>query len=283
MRTSAIRWVLVSILAAATMSCASTETEPASDSGPQTYREIVAGTAVEFDMVWIEEGGFWIGRTEVTWDEYLPFCDFDETDRLDPRVDAITRPSKPLDVYPYDRDWGAGQRPAVGMSRNAARKYCEWLSARTGREYRLPTEAEWEAACIAESEHPLRERGWFAENSHGMTEEVATLRQDANGLYDMLGNLWEYCDNDYDPSEPGRPVLRGGSWKDSADALTRTSRIGFEDDWLLSDPEYPPGVWWIPDADFLGFRVVRSGPASSSEGATTSNDTSTDRATSKAR
>ena len=140
MRTSAIRWVLVSILAAATMSCASTETEPASDSGPQTYREIVAGTAVEFDMVWIEEGGFWIGRTEVTWDEYLPFCDFDETDRLDPRVDAITRPSKPLDVYPYDRDWGAGQRPAVGMSRNESSN-TDWRliyrSSQRGREYWL--------------------------------------------------------------------------------------------------------------------------------------------------
>ncbi|MEE8155049.1 MAG: SUMF1/EgtB/PvdO family nonheme iron enzyme [Phycisphaerales bacterium] len=222
---------------------------------PRDYVQVIQGATVEFDMVWIPEGGFWIGRTEVTWDEFLRYCDFDENAAVPPGADAVSKPSKP--IVPFDRDWGTGRRPAVGMSFNAAGEYCRWLSLNTGRPYRLPTEAEWALACGQTGYEPLDEHAWYARNSENMTQQVGHKKANRHGLYDMLGNLWEYCLNPYDEKEAKRPVLRGGSWKDPAARVTPQSRLRFDDDWVLADPNVPPGVWWVPDGDHLGFRVMR--------------------------
>lgn len=222
-----------------------------------SYTETIGDTGVRFEMAWVTAGNFWIGRTEVTWDEYLLFCAFD--DESSEQVDGITRPSKPLpDVAPFDRDWGTGKRPAVGMSWNAAQKYCEWLSIKTGKTYRLPTETEWRLACGRRPRPPLTDHAWFAGNSDEMTQEVALKTPNQLGLYDMLGNLWEYCRGPYDASQPDRAVLRGGSWATPAEELTPASRLGFEDGWVLDDPNVPPGVWWVPEGSQLGFRVLRA-------------------------
>lgn len=238
--------------------CRSTASADPED--PGSYVERLPGTAVEFRMAWISEGNFWIGATEVTWDEYLEFCRFDAL--LSEDVDAVTRPSKPLDVYPHDRGWGTGRRPAVGMSKNAAERYCVWLSERTGSVYRLPTEAEWLTACGDAAPAPLEEYAWTASNSGGMTHEVASRRPGPYAVHDMLGNLWEYCADPYSADEPARAVLRGGSHKDSSEHVSSLARLGFDDEWVLDDPEFPPGVWWVPDGDHLGFRVLRAGSGS---------------------
>jgi formylglycine-generating enzyme required for sulfatase activity len=222
------------------------------------YVQRIPGTTIGIEMVWIPEGGFWIGRTEVTWDQFLVFCDFDRTRSEPPGVDAVSRPSKPLDVFPYHRDWGAGTRPAVGMSWNAAKQYCRWLSMNSGRTYRLPTEAEWVLACGPDPED-VPAHAWCAENSVNMTQEAGTRRPNAHGLHDMFGNLWEYCANPYDPADPDRAVLRGGSWRDRAGDITSTARLRFDNDWTLEDPNVPPGLWWVPDGDHLGFRILRPG------------------------
>ncbi len=226
---------------------------------PRENQQItIPGSAVSFELVWVEAGGFYLGKTEVTWDEYLLYCDFDNPERQAGKgVDGISRPSKPLeDVAPYDRDWGLGRRPAVGMSWNAARRYCEWLSKITGRKFRLPTEAEWLLACGTPPTAALAEHAWFADNSDEMTQEVGQKRPNATGLHDMFGNLWEYCAGPFSAEEPDRAVLRGGSWEDPATRLTRQSRLGFEDDWVLEDPNVPPGVWWVPDGNHIGLRIL---------------------------
>ena len=76
----------------------------------------------------------------------------------------------------------------------------------------------------------------------------------------MFGNLWEYCGNPYSQDDTEQAVLRGGSWKEPAAQIDPATRLPFDYDWTLRDPNYPPGVWWIPDGDHLGFRVVRNGP-----------------------
>jgi formylglycine-generating enzyme required for sulfatase activity len=230
---------------------------PAAVSGDvrTSYTQTVPGSTAQFEMIWVQEGGFWIGRTEVTWDEYLTYCDFQEN-RTD-GVDAVARPSKPLEVRAFDRHWGLGQRPAVGVSWNAARKYCQWLSAATGQRYRLPSETQWELACGSAPGVQLEEAAWYDGNSGGMTHEVGLKQANEHGLCDVLGNLWEYCSNPYDPGDPETPVLRGGSWKDPADVVTPQSRLRFDHDWTLDDPTFPPGMWWIPDGDHLGFRLLR--------------------------
>ena len=128
-----------------------------------------------------------------------------------------------------------------------AKAYCEWKSEREGRVYRLPSEAEWEYACRAGStsrycfgDDPalLGAYAWYKENAGGTTHNVGIKKANAWGLYDMHGNVWEWCADTYVsydktpvdgspcrlPSDKGR-VLRGGSWSNSADMCTSSSRI----------------------------------------------------------
>jgi formylglycine-generating enzyme required for sulfatase activity len=234
------------------------EREPAAaGTPPGNYVETIRGTDVTFEMIWVPEAKLWVGKTEVTWDEYEQYCDFDLLEKAPPGVDVVAKPSKPLEQEPYDRTWGRGRRPAVGMSCRAARLYCQWLSINTGKTYRLPTEEEWERACGAAPAGVIDEVAWYEKNSDAKTQEVGKKKPNARGLHDMLGNLWEYCDGGFSADEPDRPVLRGGSWKDGAEALGPTSRLGFDFDWVLRDPNQPRGQWWVPDGDHLGFRVVR--------------------------
>jgi formylglycine-generating enzyme required for sulfatase activity len=126
--------------------------------------------------------------------------------------------------------------------------YASWKSEREGKKYRLPTEAEWEYACRAGSEERycfgddealLGEYAWYADNAEKVTHNVGTKKANAWGLYDMHGNVWEWCLDRYADdyvdtprdgsayavaSEKGR-VLRGGSYNSDAQKCTSTSRI----------------------------------------------------------
>ena len=104
--------------------------------------------------------------------------------------------------------------PAISMTQHAANKFAQWLSARTGEFYRLPTEAEWEYACragaatgVAAGE--LDASAWFAKNSalpafpRGTYHKVGTKKPNAWGLYDMLGNVMEWTLDQYAPVHGG--------------------------------------------------------------------------------
>lgn len=223
-----------------------------------SYHEQIRGSDVGFDMVWVPEGRFWIGKHEVTWDEYLLYCDFEESHKVPPGVDAVSKPSKPQeDVAPYDRGWGIGKKPAVGMSWNAAKKFCQWLSLNTGHRYRLPSEKEWLTALGDRPQEPIGDYAWYQKNSGFMTHDVGQKKANQYGLHDMFGNLWEYCQNPWSPAQPKRAVLRGGAWNTRMASLRRDKRLGFDPDWVLEDPNVPAGVWWVPDGGHLGMRVLR--------------------------
>jgi formylglycine-generating enzyme required for sulfatase activity len=220
-------------------------------------RDPAEGPAREVDLV-----PFWMARTEVTWEAFAEF--FERRERS--RVDGITRPSSPYE--PPNGEMGTGKHSAVGMRWHTAVGYCLWLSKRTGQKFRLPTEAEWEHAARAGASGPrpdkLLDVAWVAENSGRKTHVVGTRAPNAFGLYDMIGNVWEYC---LEPFQPGEynPVLRGGAWDTPASAVRFARRQRVLGEWYSRDPNRPRSLWWLTDARFVGFRVVRMGEAGAQE------------------
>jgi formylglycine-generating enzyme required for sulfatase activity len=230
-------------------------------------------------------------KTEVTWDEYDLYWKQEEQAKRPstdlpsaPLGDAITRPTPPY----ADETFGHGREghPVLCISHHAAMEYCRWLSGKTGRTYRLPTEAEWEYACRAGSAtaypfgddaNHLDEYAWYASNSEEQTHTVATKKPNAWGLHDMLGNVAEWCLDRYrfdfystlpmntltvEPvcfpgAERFGHVARGGSWADPASRLRSAARRASDKSWIRRDPQRPQSIWWLTDADFVGFRIVR--------------------------
>ena len=242
------------------------------------YTETIPGTVVKFDMVPVPGGTytitdpktgklrqvtiqpFYIGKTEVTWDEFDVFVyklDAPDTQKIG-GADAVSRPSKPYGAV--DRGFGHKGYPAISMSYLSAQKYCEWLSAKTGKKYRLPTEAEWEYACRAgvlpagpiTDTDLLDKLAWHWGNSEDKTHKVGTKQPNAWGIHDMLGNVAEWCQ----PMDDEVPVVRGGSFYDEPDKVHPAARKKYTPDWQMNDPQNPKSQWWLTDAPFVGFRVV---------------------------
>lgn len=168
------------------------------------------------------------------------------------------------DVTPPDR----AQLPVVNVSWKDAVSFCNVLSQHYGLDpcytftdtdeeiawdpeangFRLPTEAEWQYACQAGTAGyrygELEEVAWYSENSRGMAHEVGKKRPNGWGLYDMLGNVWEWCWDIYDKEVYGSyRVFRGGGWAEEERGCGATVR-------RRSHPTF--------HIDDLGFRLARS-------------------------
>lgn len=227
-------------------------------------------------------GAFWMQTTETTWDAYLLFMFADqakESATPDPLVDALSRPTSPYVEMSFGR--GRGGFPAISMTQHAANKFAEWLSAKTGEYYRLPTEAEWEYACRAGTKIDAAKRdeyGWLSSNSAthsfpgGTYHTVGTKKANAWGLYDILGNVMEWTLDQYAPytaaaqenpwvraTAPYPHAVRGGSWNDPAARVTCTARVPSDPSWKKQDPQLPKSIWYMTDAQWVGFRLVRPG------------------------
>jgi formylglycine-generating enzyme required for sulfatase activity len=178
---------------------------------------------------------------------------------------------------PSDEGWGRGRRPVINVSWNDAKEYVAWLSRKTGKVYRLLTEAEWEYAARAGSTTTYSwgdritcgnasydggrgsdcaaHTGWFSFSLRG-TQPVGTYSANRWGLHDMLGNVWEWCEDNWHPDYHGAPtdgsawsggdasmrILRGGAWNYAPSGLRSADR-----NWL------PAGG----RTSFVGFRVAR--------------------------
>lgn len=225
-----------------------------------SYTERIPGTHVAFNMVAIPGGAFQMGsvakedfhkeneapirevtvrpffmaEVEVTWDQFWAFYSNTMSEgrtspetvyanNSRPDVDAVSGPTPPFG-FP-DQGWGAGSRPAITMTHYAAETFCQWLSLKTGKKYRLPTEAEWEYAARGGTALPyffegkpkdysdegfmrkffsaktdvITEYIIYSKNSKGRTQEPSLVKPNPFGLKNMLGNVMEYCADKYDP------------------------------------------------------------------------------------
>ncbi|MCG8449149.1 MAG: formylglycine-generating enzyme family protein [Pirellulales bacterium] len=261
---------------------------------------------------------FWIGKCEVRWAEYRSFMElydafksleslrseraqagkllgkagelqalrkFFEQESL--QVDGVTCPTP---LYDPDTTYMAGEepeQPAVTMTQFAAKQYTKWLSGITGKQYRLPTEAEWEYAARAGattaysfgSVEALDEYAWHVGNSDDLTHAVGTKKANPWGLHDMHGNaaewvLDEYREGHYASLQSGVEAaaavawpthlyprtIRGGSYFDEPAQCRSAARHKSEDpEWNLSDPNLPRSPWWFTEYEStgVGFRILR--------------------------
>jgi len=235
----------------------------------------------------IEIDSFWIGKYEITWDQYELFM-FREIDKVKGEkanevniaVDAVSGATKPY----VEMSFGMGKKnyPAINITQHAAITFCKWLTAKTGHFYRLPTEAEWEYACRAGTNTAyhfgndaslLPEYAWFQANSNNKYQQIGQKKPNPWGIYDMYGNVAEWTMDQYLPKYPHTKKasknpwvipnrlyphsVRGGSWQDAPNALRSAARRASAPDWKKRDPQLPKSLWWLTDAPFVGFRVVR--------------------------
>lgn len=295
------------------------DSQAESEADMKPYTEVVEQSEAEFRMLPIpsgtflmgspedEEGrredegpqrevhvsAFWMSETEVTWDVYdVWMSDLDifrrEALNLEPSPrDALadmfqlSQPTKPY----TDMTFGMGKRsyPAISMTQHAARTFCKWLSAKTGRYYRLPTEAEWEYACRAgtttaysfgDDPNELEDYAWFFDNTDEAYERVKKKKPNPWGLYDMHGNVAEWVLDAYDeagyeglmeetedslaiPKTLYPRVVRGGGWNQFAEDLRSAARQGSDKEWIKQDPQIPKSIWYLTDAQHVGLRIVR--------------------------
>ena len=210
-----------------------------SNSGQHDERPVHSVTVSDFS----------IGKFEVTVGQYKAFCN--ETGRSMPEAPS----------------WGWQDRhPIVNVTYNDAVAYCNWLGEKFGGDWRLPTEAEWEYAARGGNKsngytysgsNDLESVAWFEDNAGGQTNSVGRKKLNELGIYDMSGNVWEWCrdryvENYYSNSPSSNPrgpssgsdrVLRGGSWRINAPYC----RVAYRN---YGTPDYRNDVY--------GFRVVLS-------------------------
>ena len=210
----------------------------------EDYKETAFG--INLDMVYVKGGGFKMGATAEQGDDAL--------NREKP-VRTVTLDSYHIGKYEVTQaQWeavmgtnpsyfkGDDERPVESVSWNEAREFCRKLSEKTGKKYVLPTEAQWEYAARGgkkskgykySGSNDVEEVAWYGGNSYSLGEShpdygahrVGTKKANELGIYDMSGNLWEWCSDWYasrydekDTDNPQGPVNgsdrveRGGSW-----------------------------------------------------------------------
>jgi formylglycine-generating enzyme len=192
---------------------------------------------------------FSIAKTETTVAQWRAYCN----------ATGLAMPDTPRWGW-HDND------PIVNVSWKKAVAYCHWLSDKTGKEYHLPTEAQWEYAARGginshgytySGSSNLDSVGWYEKNSGGKAHATAQKQPNELGLYDLCGNVWEWCQDWYDknyyshsrrsnpegPSSGTDNMVRGGSWYHTPSSCRIANRSVTDDD--IHSPD-------------IGFRVVCS-------------------------
>jgi len=195
---------------------------------------------------------FALGKYEVTFDEYDQFCEATEREK------------------PSDAGWGRGKRPVINVTWDDAKAYTKWLSEQTGKDYRLPTESQWEYACRAgnvgkytfgDDVNQLGNYGWYDKNSEEKTHPVGEKKPNAFGLYDMHGNVWEWLEDVWHSNYEGAPndgTFWGSTWVSGGESNKHLLHGGSS---LVNDDELRcanrHATELTEQMNYLGFRLSR--------------------------
>lgn len=248
-------------------------TTPSYDEAEKNENFSVLINDIAFEMIYVEGGTFtmgsdsyesnesekpvhdvnlksyYIGKHEVTFELYDTYCN----------EINIAKPS--------DEGCGRGKHPVNNIGKQDAVGFCKWLSKKTGMNYRLPTEAEWEYAARGGStglpttyagSNSLYDYGWYDRNSEGKVHPVGLKLPNELGIYDMCGNVLEICSDWYDanyyndspkenpqgPAKGRKYSVRGGSYYDCGNSTRITYR------------RFGGGSRRACNSNLVGFRVV---------------------------
>jgi len=245
---------------------------------PQIRTEILPGD-IELEMIKIPAGSFLMGTEEVEVNRLNKEYKTDRYKREMPQhrvnLQEFYLGKYPITQEQYQAIMGNNpsyfkdnpKNPVESVIWYDAQEFCQKLSEKACKNYRLPSEAEWEYACRAgtqtryyfgNDEKLLREYAWYRENSGGKTHPVGQKKPNNWGLYDMSGNVWEWCEDGWHKNYENAPtdgtawnenhsvisrVLRGGCWFDSP----RNCRSAFRSN--VDNPNYCIGLRVVSPQD----------------------------------
>ena len=200
---------------------------------------------------------FAVGRFPVTFDEWVTFHEW-----------RVARTAGAVESKPPGEGWSRRRNPVTHVSWRDAQAYVAWLSGKTGKPYRLLSEAEWEYACRAGTETAYsfgntitKDQAQFSEGGTHSTTKIGSFFANNFGLFDMHGNVWEWCEDRWHVSYADKPEnlkRTGGAWT-TGDGSLRVLRGGSSN----NSPQYLRSVLrytnnsenWINN---IGFRVART-------------------------
>ena len=224
----------------------------------------IATTPLSFAVVHLPGEGaippLAVGKHEVTWAEFDAFFESAEQQK----VDGLTRPTKAKTFFGQvgcPDYFLEAKKPVINLRWHSAMAYCDWLTAKTGRKFRLPTEKEWERFARAgeAGKAPADLKGeWLKENSEERSHVGGEGKPNAWGLHDTMGNVLEYCLEPMDGVSWG-PVLRGAAWNTPAAEVDFKARHRVPQAWFEEDPNRPRSTWWLTSVYHQGIRVVSPG------------------------
>jgi len=240
---------------------------------PKTYTDQIqypGKDPIPFDMILVPgEGGiapFYMAKNEVTWEMFYDWAysaDIDASASADLQKKNL-RPS-PLYEDCNQLKLGLGKRPAISMSRTTAEAFTKWVSEQTGRNYRLPTDAEWQLALklgggIPADKQALLAQAVLVDNAEvqfdppflELTGFVGSKAPNAMGIYDLLGNAAEWVvDTGADK------IVRGGHFMLPSDELSADWKSTEDQSiWNETYPQLPVSRFWYRDHYYQGIRLV---------------------------
>jgi formylglycine-generating enzyme required for sulfatase activity len=205
------------------------------------------GYSDELPVHSVTVSAFAMGKYEVTFEEYDKFCE------------ATGR------AKPSDSGWGRGKRPVINVSWHDAKAYTDWLSQKTGKTYRLPTEAQWEYAARAGTETDYWWGNSIGSNrancygncgdSYQYTSPIGSFAANPFGLHDTAGNVWEWTCSEYTGTYNGNETICNNNANDSAYRSLRGGSWGSFPLELRS--AYRSGDGPSGRTNYLGFRLSR--------------------------